>query len=121
MREAEHLCDRIAFLKAGEILTTGTAEALKRMVRIGDVVRIEFRGRVSEDELMRADGVINYTLSDDFCEMIVDEGEKRIGPLVALLIQSGAQIEKVTLGQTDLEDVFIEFAKETDSDMGFRS
>jgi hypothetical protein len=48
----------------------------------------------------------------------VDEGEKRLGPLVAILSQSGAQIKKVTLGQTDLEDVFIEFAKGTDSDMG---
>ena len=120
MREAEYLCGRIAFLKAGEILTTGTAETLKRMVRIGDIIRIEFKGKFSEDSLLRADGVINYTLSDNFCEVMVDEGEKRLGPLVALLIQGGAQIKKVTLGQTDLEDVFIEFAKETDSDMGLR-
>jgi ABC-2 type transport system ATP-binding protein len=118
MREAEYLCNRIAFLKTGEILTTGTAEALKRMVRIGDLVKIEFQGKISEDELMRAEGVINYTLSDNLCEVIVDEGEKRVGPLVAIISQGGAQIKKVTLGQTDLEDVFIEFAKETDSDMG---
>ena len=120
MREAEYLCNRIAFLKSGEIVTTGTAEALKRMVRIGDLVRIEYKGKVSEDELVRAEGVINYTLSDNFCEIMVDEGEKRLGPLVAIFSQSGAQIKKVTLGQTDLEDVFIEFAKETDSDMGLR-
>jgi ABC-2 type transport system ATP-binding protein len=118
MKEAEYLCNRIAFLKAGKIVTTGTAEALKRMVRIGDVVRIEFKGKVSEDELLRADGVITYALSDNFCEIMVDDGEKRLGPLVAILSQSGAEISKVTLGQTDLEDVFIEFAKETDSDMG---
>jgi ABC-2 type transport system ATP-binding protein len=118
MREAEYLCNRIAFLKTGEIVTTGTAESLKRMVRIGDLIRIEFRGKISEDELLRAEGVINYSISDNVCEMIVDEGEKRLGPLVAILSQGGAQIIKVTLGQTDLEDVFIEFAKETDSDMG---
>jgi hypothetical protein len=88
------------------------------MVRIGDLIRIEFRGKISEDELLRAEGVINYSISDNFCEMIVDEGEKRLGPLVAILSQGGAQIIKVTLGQTDLEDVFIEFAKGTDSDMG---
>jgi ABC-2 type transport system ATP-binding protein len=118
MREAEYLCNRIAFLKAGEIVTTGTAESLKRMVRIGDLIRIEFKGKISEDELLRAEGVINYSISDNVCEMVVDDGEKRLGPLVAILSQSGAQIKKVTLGQTDLEDVFIEFAKETDSDMG---
>jgi hypothetical protein len=37
-----------------------------------------------------------------------------------VLSQGGADIRKVTLRQTDLEDVFIEFAKRTDSDMGLR-
>jgi ABC-2 type transport system ATP-binding protein len=111
MKEAEHLCGRIAFLKEGEILTLGTAEALKRLVRIGDVVKIEFKGRILEEDLLHAEGVINFTISDNLCEIIVDEGEKRLGPLVARLSQGGAEIRRVTLGQTDLEDVFIEFAK----------
>jgi ABC-2 type transport system ATP-binding protein len=120
MREAEHLCGRIAFLKEGEILATGTAQALKRMVRIGDVVRVEFKGLIVEEDLLHAEGVINFSISDNLCEIIVDEGEKRLGPLVAMISQGGAQIRKVTLGQTDLEDVFIELAKEIDSDMGLR-
>jgi ABC-2 type transport system ATP-binding protein len=112
MKEAEFLCDRIAFLKNGEILTTGTAETLKRMVRMGDLVKIEFKGMIPEDELLRAEGVINYGISGSLCEIIVDDGEKRLGSLIALLSQGGAQIKKVTLGQTDLEDVFIEFASQ---------
>jgi len=111
MREAEHLCGRIAFLKAGEILTIGSAETLKRMVRIGDLVKIEFEGMILEDALLRAEGVINFSISDNLCEILVDEGERRLGNLIALLSQGGTQIKKVTLGQTDLEDVFIEFAK----------
>jgi ABC-2 type transport system ATP-binding protein len=118
MREAEYLCHRIAFLKAGEILMTGTAEALKKMVRMGDTIRIEFKGKILEEEVARIDGVINYSIQNNLCEVMVDEGEKRLGPLIALLAQSGAQISRVSLGQTDLEDVFIEFAKETDSDVG---
>jgi ABC-2 type transport system ATP-binding protein len=117
MKEAEFLCNRIAFLKNGEILTIGTAEDLKRMVRMGDLIKLEFKGTISEDELLRADGVINYGLSGNLCEIIVDDGEKRLGNLIALLSQSGAQIKRVTLGQTELEDVFIEFAKGTDSDI----
>jgi len=118
MKEAEFLCNRIAFLKNGEILTTGTAEDLKRMVRMGDLIKLEFKGTISEDELLRANGVINYGISGNLCEIIVDDGERRLGTLIVLLSQSGAQIKKVTLGQTELEDVFIEFAKGTDSDMG---
>jgi ABC-2 type transport system ATP-binding protein len=111
MREAEYLCDRIAFLKAGKILTIGSAASLKKMVRIGDLLKIEFKGTISEDELLRADGVINFTISNNLCEIIVDDGERRLGALVTALVQGGTQIKKVTLGQTDLEDVFIEFAK----------
>jgi len=110
MREAEYLCGRIAFLKEGKIVATGSPETLKRMVRIGDVVRIEFKGPISCDEIIRTEGVINCSTSGDLCEVIVDEGEKRLGPLVAMLSQGGVQIKKVSLGQTDLEDVFIEFA-----------
>ena len=112
MKEAEFLCGRIAFLKEGQILATGTAEELKRMVRIGDLVRIEFNGRIAEEELLHAEGVINFSISDNLCEILVDDGEKRLGSLVAMLSQNGVQIKKVTLGQTDLEDVFIEFTKE---------
>ena len=112
MKEAENLCGRIAFLKEGRIVTTGTAEALKRMVRIGDQLRIEFEGTIHEDELLRADGVINFTISNSLCEIMVDDGERRLGNLIALLSQGGVQIKRVSLGQTDLEDVFIEFAKD---------
>jgi ABC-2 type transport system ATP-binding protein len=111
MKEAEHLCNRIAFLKSGDILVTGTADELKRMVRIGDVVKIDFRGRISEDELTRIEGVINYSVSDHLCEMVVDDGEKRLGPIIAVLSRSDVRIERVRLGQTDLEDVFVEFSK----------
>jgi hypothetical protein len=41
----------------------------------------------------------------------VDDGERRLGNLIALLSQGGIQIKKVSLGQTDLEDVFVEFVK----------
>jgi hypothetical protein len=74
-------------------------------------VKIEFKGAIAEDELLRADGVINFTISNNLCEIIVDDGERRLGGLVAALVQGGTQIKKVTLGQIDLEDVFIEFAK----------
>jgi len=111
MKEVEYLCGRIAFLKEGKILTTGTADALKKMVRIGDQLKIEFKGTIQEDELLHADGVINFTINGNLCEILVDDGEKRLGTLVAIMAQGGAQIKKITLRQTDLEDVFIEFAK----------
>jgi ABC-2 type transport system ATP-binding protein len=114
MKEAEFLCDRIAFLKAGEILQVGSAQALKRLVRIGDLIRVEFHGKLSEDGLQHADGVINYAISDSLCEILVDEGEKRLGALIPMISREGVEIQRVTLRQTDLEDVFVEFAKQSE-------
>jgi ABC-type multidrug transport system ATPase subunit len=120
MREAEFLCGRIAFLKEGEILATGPAGELKRLVRLGDLVRIEFTGRVLEEEILRAEGVINLSVSGNVCEVIVDDAEGRLGPLLATLSRSGVQVRRVSMEQTDLERVFIEFAKDTDPDLGLR-
>jgi ABC-2 type transport system ATP-binding protein len=112
MDEAEYLCDRIAFLKEGRILTTGTAEALKRLVRIGDLIRVEFKGSVSEEILRDLDGVINLTVTENVCEILVDDGEKRLGRLLPALSGTGARIDRVSLRKIDLEDVFVELAKE---------
>jgi len=40
MREADELCDRIAFIKGGRILAEGSPDELKRQIRIGDVVAV---------------------------------------------------------------------------------
>lgn len=118
MKEAEYLCNRIAFLKDGKIMATGSAQDLKRTVRIGEVIRIQFEGNLSEEDLLRFDGVINCSVSDGLCEVIVDDAERRAGALIALLSNGGARINKMTLEQTDLEDVFVEFSKDAGSDRG---
>jgi len=48
--------------------------------------------------------------------VLVDEGERRLGAVVAVISQSGVRIDRVTMRQTDLEDVFVEFARETKID-----
>lgn len=118
MKEAEYLCKRIAFLKAGKILAIGTSQELKRMIRIGDIIRIEYNGLIPEDYLLRIEGVINFSISNKVCEIIVDDGEKRLGPILSMFSKYGINVNRVNLGQMDLEDVFIEFAKGTDSDLG---
>ncbi len=118
MKEAEYLCNRIAFLKAGKILAIGTPQELKKMVRIGDIIKIEYNGLIQEDYLLHIEGIINFSISGKVCEIIVDDGEKRLGPIVSTISKYGVQINRVNLGQTDLEDVFIEFAKGPDSDLG---
>jgi ABC-2 type transport system ATP-binding protein len=62
MAEAEYLCDRIAFLKEGRIVTIGTAHELKRKVRLGDIITVEYEGVLGSLRLEELPGVIDASL-----------------------------------------------------------
>src|SRR2546428_7474499 len=76
MREAEQLCDEIAFIKSGLILARGTAGDLKRQIAIGDV--ITFRLDPGAPWLAEAPGVLRCIEDGGRVECTVDDAEKRL-------------------------------------------
>ena len=111
MAEAEYLCDRIAFLKEGRILTVGTAHELKRKVRLGDVITIDYEGDLGPVQLEKLPGIIDFSMSDGSCQFVVDSGTKRMSAILQGLWAAGISVKEVKTSQTNLEEVFIEFAK----------
>lgn len=111
MAEAEYLCDRIAFLKEGRILTIGTAHELKRSIRLGDVITIDYEGDLGSIRLEKLPGVIDFTLSDGHCQFVVDSATKRMSAILQGLWRAGISVKEVKTSQTNLEEVFLEFAK----------
>src|SRR2546428_6112203 len=89
MREAEQLCDEIAFIKGGRVLARGTAEALKRQIRIGDVVAL----RLDPPEapwLSDMAGVLRCAAVDGRIECTVDDAGKRLPEILAAVQAEGA-------------------------------
>jgi ABC-2 type transport system ATP-binding protein len=111
MAEAEYLCDRIAFLKEGRILTVGTAHELKRSIRLGDVITIDYEGALGSIRLEKLPGVIDFSLSDGRCQFVVDSATKRMSAILQGLWRAGIAVKEVRTSQTNLEEVFLEFAK----------
>jgi len=111
MAEAEYLCDRIAFLKGGEILTIGTAHELKKSVRLGDVITIDYEGALGAVRLKKLPGVIDFSLSDGRCQFVVDSSARRMSGILQGLWEAGIAVKEVKTSQTNLEEVFLEFAK----------
>jgi ABC-2 type transport system ATP-binding protein len=111
MAEAEYLCDRIAFLKEGRILTVGTAQELKRKVRLGDVITIDYEGDLAPVQMEKLPGIIDFSMFDGSCQFVVDSATKRMSTILQGLWAAGISVKEVKTSQTNLEEVFIEFAK----------
>ena len=110
MREAEELCDEIAFIKGGRLLARGSSEELKRAINLGDVIalRVEAGGAAA---LAGLPGILRTTAEDGRVELTVDSAQKRLGEVLQRLHESGAVVRDLEVREPQLEDVFIELAK----------
>jgi ABC-2 type transport system ATP-binding protein len=110
MREAEELCDRIAFIKAGHILAEGTPDELKRQIRIGDVIALRLEPGAPRG-LADLPGVLQVHVKGDQIECTVDSSEKRLPEILRWLHEQGVLVRDCQLREPELEEVFVEFAR----------
>ncbi|MFZ1061020.1 MAG: ABC transporter ATP-binding protein [Candidatus Rokuibacteriota bacterium] len=110
MREAEELCDEIAFIKNGEIPARGTADALKRQIGIGDVIALRL-DPASGEGLTELPGVLRCVFQDGRVELTVDSADKRLPEILHWLHEQGIVVRDVDVHEPDLEEVFVELAK----------
>jgi ABC-2 type transport system ATP-binding protein len=109
MREAEELCDEIAFIKSGLILARGTSDDLKRQIAIGDV--ITFRLDTAVPWLADTPGVLRCVENETRVECTVDDAEKRLPELLRALFAEGVVVRDVRVSEPELEEVFVELAR----------
>jgi ABC-2 type transport system ATP-binding protein len=109
MKEADTLCDEIAFMKAGRILAAGTPAELKRQIRLGDVIAMKLDPPVTW--LAEADGVLRYETEDGWILCTVDDAEKRLPDLLRQLHEENVVVRNVQVREPELEEVFVELAR----------
>jgi len=110
MREAEELCDRIAFIKAGRILAEGTPDELKRQIRIGDIIALRMEPEAPSG-LAELPGVLQAHVKPDGVELTVDSSEKRLAEILRWLHDQGVAVRDCQVHEPELEEVFVEFAR----------
>ncbi|GAA0738297.1 ATP-binding cassette domain-containing protein [Dactylosporangium roseum] len=106
--EADALCDRIAIMDHGEIVTEGTVDALKREVA-GDVVTVGVNGSASfaADLLQNQDYVRSLEQKTGQLRLYVDEGAVAIPHILRLLDHAGVTLGSMELHRPSLDDVFL--------------
>jgi len=109
MPEAEMLCDRIAFLRRGEIVALDTPQNLKNQLGLGEKVTVLYEGSVGIAELERLPGVISLFSSPGRVEMTIDRSTESLDRIVKNFAK--ARILDIIIKEPDLEDVFLELAR----------
>ena len=110
MREADELCDRIAFIKGGRILAEGSPDELKRQIRIGDVVALRL-DPAAPAGLADLAGVLQVQARGDRIDCTVDSAEKRLSEILRWLVEQNVVIRDCQVREPELEEVFVELAR----------
>jgi ABC-2 type transport system ATP-binding protein len=110
MREAEELCDTIAFIKHGRILAQGTPDLLKRQIRLGEVIALKLDPPMGQ-RLAELPGVLATHPLSDGVECTVDSVEKRLPDILRFVHEQGGVVRGCEVREPDLEEVFVELAR----------
>jgi ABC-2 type transport system ATP-binding protein len=110
MREAEELCDTIAFIKGGTILAQGSADELKRKIRIGEVIMLRLDPTVPE-RLGELPGMLQFHVRGERVECTVDAAEKRLPEILRWLHERAVLVRDCQVKEPALEEVFVELAR----------
>ncbi len=109
MDEAEELCDRIAIIDHGRILTSGTLAELTRLAGEAEVLRLAGRfGSAEERErLGRIEGVRVLNVTDDGAVLSVDASGPGLLEVLPQILGSDLRVEDVSIQRPNLQSVFI--------------
>lgn len=106
--EADELCDRIAIIDEGQIVTGGTPEQLKREIT-GDIVMVGVNGAtVPAAELLGAQAYVRKLESlDDALRLHVEDGATAIPQIMRALEGARLDLHSIQLHRPSLDEVFL--------------
>ncbi|MCW2542318.1 MAG: putative multidrug transporter ATP-binding protein [Frankiales bacterium] len=109
LEEADQLCDRLAIIDGGQIVSSGTPDALKAELG-SDAVTIGLDAS-DRDNARHALGSLNgldhITESEDGLAVYVDDGASVVAPIVQLLAAAQIHPNMISLARPTLDDVFL--------------
>ena len=111
MEEAERLCDRVAIIDHGRIITEGSPADLIRGLGAQHVIELVLAGgaqALAEADLLALPAVTGARLSEDgVCALTVSEPGRTLPALMALVAGRGAAVGRLETRHATLEDVFV--------------
>jgi ABC-2 type transport system ATP-binding protein len=113
MAEAEDLCDRLAFIRTGQVVAQGTIAQLRQQLHYGIRCELRLRHMPPElpDTLGRRAGISEISVTREESGPRLDLTISEEGPVLAALlrdiVESGADIYSFQTRQISLEEIYL--------------
>jgi ABC-2 type transport system ATP-binding protein len=108
IEEADQLCQRIAIINKGKIVTVDSPEKLKAATEKCQVIEVSFTtSRGLEDKLKGLRCVTNVSVLGDKCRLQVDEASEAVPSLVDFARENNLKIISINTLRPSLEDAFV--------------
>jgi len=107
MEEADKLCDEIAIINHGQIITADSPKNLKRDLK-ADIITIKVDNQekfIKHAE--KLDFIKNIIVTDSEIKMMVEQGENLVATIVNFANDNDILVKSIELEHPNLEDVFI--------------
>jgi ABC-2 type transport system ATP-binding protein len=108
MKEAEQLCERIAFIKNGEVIANDAPAELKRQMKLGEKIIIDFKGMFDSSSLKDIPQILDIKSGNGKVIIVAENIESILNNVLKKFCD--VQINNIEISQPDLEDVFLQLA-----------
>jgi ABC-2 type transport system ATP-binding protein len=109
MEEADELCDRVAIVDYGKIITLDTPRRLKDSLE-GDRISVKTEGADVLAEKLKDLGLVkDQKISHNELKLVAKNGGELMPRIVEVAAGLGVRIESMSMREPTLEDVFLHF------------
>lgn len=109
MQEVDDICDRIAIVDNGKIISEGTSEELKNLVGDKRIFNVTVANKIKgiDDKLMEITGVEKVLFNENNYRISTLKSRNLITNLVSTITDNGGDIQNIVNEEPNLESVFL--------------
>jgi len=110
LEEADMLCDRVAIIDYGKIVTVGTPDALKEGLG-GDIMTLSIKNNNADisDIIARVPRVKEVKKQDGTYRIKVEDGEETAPTIIDAIRTEGHKVTRLSLSKPTLDEVYLEY------------
>lgn len=113
MEEADKLCDEVAIINQGQIITTNSPRNLKRELKADTITMQVDKIEKFIEEAQKLDFVKEIYSMDSEIKLMVERGENLVAELVNFANKHKIFVYSIELEHPNLEDVFLKYTGRT--------